>query len=97
MSQLLLLVQYTMKPGTRQAFFVDEMNASGILQKIREEEGYVSYNYYFDVEEADKLLLVEEWVSEDKQQNHLKTAHMNAFKQIKEKYVLSTSVEKLTK
>ena len=35
MSQLLLLVQYTMKPGTRQAF-VDEMNASGILQKIRE-------------------------------------------------------------
>lgn len=96
MSQLLLLVQYTMKPGTRQAF-VDEMNASGILQKIREEEGYVSYNYYFDVAEADKLLLVEEWASEDKQQNHLKTAHMNAFQQIKEKYVLSTSVEKLTK
>ena len=53
----------------------------------------MSYNYYFDVEEADKLLLVEEWVSEDKQQNHLKTAHMNAFKQIKEKYVLSTSVQ----
>ena len=63
---ILLLVQYTMKPETRQAF-VDEMNASGILQKIREEEGYVSYNYYFDVAEADKLLLVEEWASEDKQ------------------------------
>lgn len=57
----------------------------------------MSYNYYFDVAEADKLLLVEEWASEDKQQNYLKTVHMNAFQQIKEKYVLSTSVEKLTK
>lgn len=96
MRQLLLLVQYTMKPGTRQSF-VNEMNASGILQKIREEDGYMSYNYYLDAADADKLLLVEEWESEEKQQKHLKTAHMNAFKEIKEKYVLSTSVDKIAK
>ena len=31
----------------------------------------MSYNYYDDIEDQDKLLLVEEWESEENQQKHL--------------------------
>ena len=54
----------------------------------------MSYNYYDDVEDSDKLLLVEEWESEEDQQKHLQMPHMETLKQIKEKYVLDTAVTK---
>lgn len=42
MRQLLLLVKYQMKPETR-TLFVDEVISSGILEKIKEEDGFISY------------------------------------------------------
>ncbi len=54
----------------------------------------MSYNYYDDIEDQDKLLLVEEWESEENQQKHLQMPHMEMLKQIKEKYVFDTVVTK---
>lgn len=59
MRQLLLLVKYQMKPETR-TLFVDEVISSGVLEKIKEEDGFIS-----------------------------------CYKEIKEKYVLNTSVRQL--
>ena len=42
-----------------------------------------------------EILLVEEWASEEDQQKHLQTAHMAQLKVIKEKYVLSTTLQKV--
>lgn len=41
MRQLLLLVKYQMQPETR-TLFVDEVISSGILEKIKEEDGFIS-------------------------------------------------------
>ena len=71
------------------------MTDAGILEKIRKEDGCISYQYYFDSSDANWILLVGKWESEAKQQEHLKTAHMEAFKGIKEQYVLNTTVEKV--
>lgn len=91
MGRLILLVKYKMKSGSREAF-VDEVTSSGILEKIKREDGFVSYDYYYDAVDPNSLLLMEEWQSEAQQQQHLLSSHMQALKQIKDKYVLSTSV-----
>ena len=70
MRNIVLLVRYTIQSGMR-GKFVEAVMASGILDQIRKEKGCVSYNYYEDVEDPDKLLLVEEWESEEDQQKHL--------------------------
>ena len=44
-------------------------------------------------EVIESLLLVEKWISEEKQQQHLKTEHMKKLKAIKEKYILETDVQ----
>ena len=94
MRQLLLLVKYQMKPETR-TLFVDEVISSGVLEKIKEEDGFISYDYYYDAVDPDCLLLVEEWQSQMQQQQHLQSDHMSILKEIKEKYVLNTSVRQL--
>ena len=91
MSKLLLLVEYTAKQGERGAF-LEEVQAAGILEKIYAEDGFLKYAYYLDAADADKILLVEEWASEEDQQKHLQTAHMA---QLKEKHVLSTTLQKV--
>ena len=94
MSKLLLLVEYTAKQGERGAF-LEEVQAAGILEKIYAEDGFLKYAYYLDAADADKILLVEEWASEEDQQKHLQTAHMAQLKVIKEKHVLSTTLQKI--
>ena len=95
MQHILLLVTYQTKPNTREAF-VEEVTDLGILQKIQKEDGFVAQQYYYDATDANTLLLVEEWESEAKQQAHLQTAHMEELQAVKEKYVLQTSVRKIS-
>lgn len=94
MGKMMLLVRYKAKPDTRESF-MKEVMSSGVLGKIREEDGCVSYDYYYDVAEPEEILLVEEWQSEEQQKQHLQTEHMKILKAIKEKYVLETSVRKI--
>lgn len=93
MKHLVLLVTYKTGPNMREAF-VAEVTASGILEQIRQEDGFVSYDYYYAAADQDRLLLVEEWVSEEHQKQHLQTDHMRRLQEIKEKYVLETAVRK---
>ena len=93
MKHLVLLVTYKTKPDMRENF-VSEVSVSGILEQIRGEDGFVSYDYYYDAADPDRLLLVEEWASEERQKHHLQTDHMRRLQEIKEKYVLETAVRK---
>lgn len=92
--QILLLVTYKCKPAARERF-VDEVTQAGIIRQIALEDGYISYDYYLSAADPDVLLLVEKWSSEKHQQAHLQTEHMNRLKEIKDKYVTDTAVEKI--
>lgn len=91
MGQITILVNYKAKHKTRE-IFVNEVIESEILDKIKKEDGFISYEYFYNVTNSDGLLLVEKWISEEKQQ-HLKTEHMKKLKAIKEKYILETDVQ----
>lgn len=94
MKKIMLIVKYKAKHGLREKFVNDVFDLR-IIDKIKCEDGFISYKYFYDVEEADDLLLVEEWESEEKQQNHLKTEHMKELKELKDKYLLDTKVTKI--
>lgn len=93
MKKLLLCVCYTARHGLREQF-VDEIASSGVLEKIRSEDGCIGYEYYYAAQDEDKVLLVEQWESQEKQAVHMKQPHMEHLKAIKEKYIVDTLVEK---
>ena len=94
MKKIMLIVKYKAKHGLREKFVNDVFDLH-IIDKIKCEDGFISYKYFYDAKEADDLLLVEEWESEEKQQNHLKTEHMKEPKKLKDKYLLDTKVTKI--
>ena len=87
---LLINVIYTMKPGQREVF-LKEVQAQGILEAVRREDGCMQYTYYLPVED-DTLLLVERWRDQAAQQAHLATPHMAALGKIKEHCVVRTQI-----
>lgn len=93
MMNITLIVTYKCKSGMREKF-LDEVKNAGIIDKIRREDGFISYDYFFSADDPDILLLVEKWSSEKYQKAHLETEHMRELKLIKEKYVTDTQVEK---
>ena len=88
---LLINVTYTMKPGMRDTF-LNEVQARGIQDAVREEEGCFQYDYYLPAEEDNTLLLVERWRDRAAQQLHLTTPHMAALAPIKAACVASTQL-----
>lgn len=88
---LLLNVTYTMKPGMRDTF-LKAVQAQGILDAVRREDGCLRYAYYLPAEEADTLLLVECWRDRAAQQAHLTTPHMTALGKIKAECVVDTQI-----
>ena len=93
MTALTMLVTYKAKPGMRQTY-VQQLRSSGILKKIREENGCLSYDFYFSEEDENTLLLVEQWQDADCQKIHLEQTHMKEAMAVKEQYIDQTSVVK---
>ena len=57
MSKIIFLVTYTAKPGKRQDY-LKALTNSGILNKVREENGCLGYDFYESPEQEETLLLV---------------------------------------
>ena len=93
MNRLLLLVSYKARPGMRKNF-LHHIFASGILNKIRGKDGFCRYDYYLDAKDDDTILLIEEWSTEEHQQKHLQTSHMEELKKIKDQYITETKIER---
>lgn len=96
MESLILAVTYVAKKGMASEF-LSEVKSSKIPEKIASERGFIRYDYYISDECCDEILLIEEWDSEEHQREHLRTSHMEKLKDIKGKYILSTSVEKFSR
>ena len=83
---LTLYVRYLAKPGCRESF-LRQLTTEGIIDAIRREDGCLRYDYFLSVQNADEILLVEQWQTEEKQQAHLRAPHMDRLRQLKSEYV----------
>lgn len=91
---MILLITYKAKPGMREKF-VEEVVSRGLLERIRKDEGCIYYRYYYDADDCDKLLLVEEWTEEECQKKHMEMSHTKELLSIKDEYIDESSVKKL--
>ena len=81
-----ITVTYFARPGRREEF-LHRVVTAGILSAIREEDGCLRYDYFLSVQNADEILLVEQWQTEEQQQAHLRAPHMDQLRRLKSEYV----------
>lgn len=86
-----IFVNYKAKQGKREGF-LDYVLSSGTLEKIKNEDGCILYNYYFDALDKDTILLIEEWKNEECQKRHLSSPHMKELLEKKKEYIDSTEI-----
>lgn len=94
MESYLVLITYQAKPNCKSQF-VDAVKKAGILEAIRQENGCRRYEYFYPADQADTILLIEEWESEAHQQVHMTQPHMEYLMQLKAEYILNTTAETL--
>ena len=92
---LVFHVTFKCRPGMRETF-LEKLTAEGIVAACRGEEGNMKYDYYFPVERADELLLIEKWRDADALAAHAKQPHMKRMDEIKAEYVEDMALEVLT-
>ena len=96
MADFIIAVRYTFKEEGGREKAVKEMTESGVLAAIRNEDGCLTYDYYFPVEEPKTLALYEEWESAQHQKIHMTQPHMKTALEIMGKYTESVTIKKLT-
>ncbi len=84
---------YTGKDGSARKF-AEEMVRSGIVSKVREEEGNERYEYFFPMEDPETVLLIDRWRDQAALDFHHKSPMMKQIAQLREKYHLHLRVER---
>lgn len=90
---LTINIYYTGENGNARKF-ANEMISSGIVDRIRKEEGNLRYEYFFPMDDKETLLLIDKWKDEEALDIHHKSLMMSEIAQLREKYGLKMRVEK---
>ena len=72
---LVVNIYYTGKNGNAKKF-AEEMVSSGIVDKIRDEEGNERYEYFFPMEDEETVLLIDIWKNQEALDLHHKSEMM---------------------
>ena len=90
---LVINIYYTGKDGSARAF-AKEMTESGLVDRIRQEEGNLGYEYFFPVDHEETILLIDKWKNLEALDFHHKTDMMKQIAVLREKYKLKMKVER---
>lgn len=86
-------VTYHTKPGQRAAFY-DAITGLGVRANSIREEGNVKYDYYFDAQDPDALLLVETWTEPALQEAHCQTEIFAKLQTLKAQFCTNVTIDK---
>ncbi len=89
-------IYYTGKNGSARAF-AEEMTSSGLVGKIRKEDGNEKYEYFFPMDDPETVLLIDRWRDQAAIDFHHKTEMMKEIAALREKYHLKMKVERYLK
>ena len=76
--------------------FAEEMASSGIVDRVRAEEGNERYEYFFPMDDPHTVMLIDRWTDQAALDAHHKTPTMAEIAALREKYHLRMRVEKFT-
>lgn len=74
--------------------FAEEMIASGTVDKIRNEEGNIRYNYFFPFDNKETVLLIDSWADQEAIDKHHNSDMMKTISQLRIKYDLHMKIER---
>lgn len=90
---LIINIYYKGKNGSAKKF-VNEMISSGLVDKIRAEDGNMRYEYFFPLEDEETVLLIDKWKNQEALDIHHKSEMMKEIAVLRDKYNLSMKVER---
>ncbi len=88
-------IYYTGENGNARKF-AEEMKASGLVERIRAEEGNLRYEYFLPMDDSETVLLIDAWESEEALDFHHRSPMMEGIAALREKYRLKMRVQKFT-
>lgn len=74
--------------------FAEEMTQSGTVEKIRNEEGNLRYEYYQSLDDPETILLIDSWENQESIDAHHASPMMQTIMELREKYDLHMTVER---
>lgn len=86
-------IYYTGKDGSARKF-ANEMISRGIVDRIRQEEGNIRYDYFLPWDDAETILLIDSWVDQQAIDAHHASPMMSEIAALREKYNLHMKVER---
>ena len=86
-----IAVKFTCFEGKREDY-INLLRKEGIVDAIRNEEGCISYEYYFSEEDNNTILLIEKWEEKSYQQKHIELSHTKKMLSVKGDYVKDTEI-----
>ena len=92
---LIINIYYTGENGSARKF-AEEMVSSGIVDKVRAEEGNERYEYFFPMNDSETVMLIDRWKNQEALDIHHKSDMMRDIAELREKYKLHMRVEKFT-
>lgn len=90
---LTINIYYTGENGNARKF-VSETISRGIVDRIRNEDGNMRYEYFLPVDDSETVLLIDKWKDEEALDIHHKSEMMKEIVELREKYKLKMRVEK---
>lgn len=88
-------IYYTGENGSALKF-ATEMKESGIVDRIRAEEGNLRYDYFLPVNDSETVLLIDSWENQEALDIHHASPMMKEITALREKYDLHMKVEQFT-
>ena len=89
---LTINIYYTGKDGSARKF-AEEMVSSGVVDRVRSEEGNEKYEYFFPMNDSETVLLRDRWKNQDALDIHHKSPMMKEIADLRDKYHIHMRVE----
>ncbi len=74
--------------------FAEEMEQSGVADRIRAEEGNLRYEYFAPLKDSETVLLIDSWENQDAIDRHHASPMMTEIAALREKYDLHMKAER---
>lgn len=74
--------------------FAEEMTLSGVVRDIRAEAGNIRYEYFFPMDDAETVLLIDSWQDQYSLDVHHASPMMEKIIKLRDKYDLHMKVER---
>ena len=84
---LTINIYYTGKDGSARKF-AEEMVSSGVVDRVRAEEGNEKYEYFFPMDDPETDLLIDRWNNQEALDIHHKSPMMKEIADLRDKYHL---------